>query len=100
MKKLLTFAVIVFTFAALAQITITVKQTFNADQEEALRYLWRTSGAKTNGIPLKDFATNYVELKLSDQVVISRAWRLEQISKKLAAATDDQIAAVEAALGL
>lgn len=100
MKKAIISIIVLTALVALAQLTVTVKQELTPDQTEALKYLWKTTGAKSNGIPIKDFASNYVKVVLSDDVVITRQWRIQRIDTILGAATDDQIAAVETALGL
>lgn len=100
MKKTIISIIVLTAIVALAQLTVTVKQDLTVDQTEALKYLWKTTGAKSNGVTIKDFATNYVKVVLSDDVVITRQWRIQRIDNKLSNATDDTITAVETALGL
>lgn len=100
MKKTIISIIVLTAIVALAQLTVTVKQDLTVDQTEALKYLWKTTGSKSNGVTLKDFATNYVKVTLSDNVVITRQWRIQRIDTILGGATDDQISAVETALGL
>lgn len=98
MKKTIISIIVLTAIVALAQLTVTVKQDLTVDQTEALKYLWKTTGAKSNGVTIKDFATNYVKVVLSDDVVITRQWRIQRIDNKLSNATDDTITAVETAL--
>lgn len=100
MKKSLIALLTILAIGVIAQVTVTVRQDLTVDQTEALKYLWRTTGAKSNGITLKDFSTNYTKIVLTDLPVVNRQWRISRIDTFLQSATDDQISAVETACGL
>lgn len=97
----ITFALALAAVAVIAQTTINPpKMTLTPYQDKIARDGWRTSGYKSNGVPFKDYCTNVVELKLKDDVVVTRQWREDQVRKAISDASDDVLLQVESLLGL
>jgi hypothetical protein len=95
---LLVIALFVVGVAFAADITLNYRGTLTDSQSDAIRFLWRSSGA-TN-IPIKDFATNYVRLEVKDVVQMAREQRLARLRDWMREATDDQLDQVEKIAGV
>lgn len=100
MKTLLSIAILTIGLSAFAAETntVTVKIDLSDLQTEQLKFLKRYYGA-TNST--KDFATNVVlSVTWTPTAELILSQRRERVTSAMATITDDQIKAVEDALGL